>query len=476
MAKALTPDICVIGSGAGALAVATGAAAYGADVAIVDNGAVDPGCDMVALAALLAAGRQAQAVREAKNFGISEIEPEIDFKLAVAQAKAVGADAAPEFSQERLATLGINLISGPANFAGRNRLFAGNTEIRARRYVIATDCRPIVPAIPGLEEVGYLTTDSVLDIGRRPGHLIVLGGDGWGLALAQAFRRLGSQVTVVADLVLPDEDPEMVAVVTRRLRAEGVIIREGEKVTAVERRGKTSVKVLVDSAAGGGGEAGGGEIDGSQILLAAGSAPDIASLDLKKARVALKGGAVDASAMLRTTNRRIYAIGGVTGSQQSAHLAQHQASTVLKALLFRLPAKDRATIPQIVPTDPELARVGLTEAAARRRYKRLTVLRWPYADNNRARAERRTEGHIKVIVSPGGDLVGATIAGADASAQIGPWALAMARKLSLADMAASIPPHPTMAEIGKSAAMSYFAGEARNPMTRSIVRMLRLFG
>jgi pyruvate/2-oxoglutarate dehydrogenase complex dihydrolipoamide dehydrogenase (E3) component len=470
MAKALTPDICVIGSGAGALAVATGAAAYGADVVMVDSGAGNPGCDTLALDALLAAARQAQAVREAKNFGMSEIEPEIDFKLAIAQAKAVGADAAPDFSAERLATLGINRISGLASFSGRNRLVVGNTEIRARRFVLATDCTPIVPAIPGLEEVGYLTTDTVLDIGRRPGHLIVLGGDGWGLALAQAFRRLGSQVTVVAERLLPDEDPEMVAVIARTFRAEGVGIREGEKVTAVERRGKTSVKVLVD------GPAGAGEIDGNQILVAAGSAPDIGNLDLKKARVALRGNAVDVSAMLRTTNRRIYAIGSVTGAQDSAHLAQHQASVVLKALLFRLPAKDRAIMPCVVPTDPELARIGLTEEAARRRHKRLTVLRWPYADNNRARAERRTEGHIKLIVSRSGELLGVTIAGADASALIGPWTLAVAKKLSLADMAASIPPHPSIAEIGKSAAMSYFAGKARNPMTRRIVRMLMVFG
>jgi pyruvate/2-oxoglutarate dehydrogenase complex dihydrolipoamide dehydrogenase (E3) component len=471
MAKALTPDICVIGGGAGALAVATGAAAYGAEVVLVDNDAGIPGCDGLALAALLAAARQAQAVREAKKFGMSELEPEIDFKLAVAQAKAVGADAAPDFSAERLATLGITRISGVASFSGRNRLVAGTTEIRARRYVLATDCRPIVPAIPGLEEVGYLTTETVLDVGRRPGHLIVLGGDGPGLALAQAFRRLGSQVTLIAEQVLPEEDREMVAVIVRTLRAEGVAIREGEKVTAVERRGKTSVKVLVE---GQGGAT--GEVDGSQILLATGSAPDIGKLDLKKARVALKGNAVDVSAMLRTTNRRIYAIGGVTGGQDSVHMAQHQASVVLKALLFRLPAKDRAIMPLVVPTDPELARVGLTEDAARRRHKCLTVLRWPYAGNDRARAERRTEGHIKLIVSRGGELLGATIAGTDASALIGPWTLAVANKLSLKDMAASIPPHPSIAEIGKSAAMSYFAGQARNPIARSIVRMLRVFG
>ncbi|MCX7303496.1 MAG: FAD-dependent oxidoreductase [Hyphomicrobiales bacterium] len=470
MAKALMPDICIIGSGPGALAVATGAAAYGADVVMVDNQTGHPASNTLALTAFLAAAKQAQAVRDAQKFGLFEIKPDIDFKLALAHAKAVGADASPDSSPERLATLATTVISGVAHFTGRNRLVVGGTEIRARRYVLATDCRPVVPAIPGLEEVGYLTTDTVLDIGRRPGHLVVLGGDGWGLALAQAFRRLGSQVTLVADRVLPEEDPEMVAVVMRTLRAEGVAIREGGTVTAVERRGKTSVRVLVADAAGT------AEVDGSQILLALGGAADLEALDLKKARVALREGFVDVSAMLRTTNRRIYAVGGVTGAEQSAHVARHQASLVLKALLFRLPAKDRAIMPRVVPTDPELARVGQTEVQAKRRRRRLTVLRWPYADNDRARAERRTEGHMKLIVSRRGDLLGATTAGADAAMMIGPWALAVSKRLSLADMAASIPPHPSIAEIGKSAAMSYFTGEARKPLTRGIVRVLRFFG
>ncbi|MEP9386279.1 FAD-dependent oxidoreductase [Mesorhizobium sp. KR9-304] len=474
MAKALTPDICVIGAGPGGIALATGAAAYGVKVVLVDNGATgdqNPNRRALAVSALIAAAKQAQAVRGDREFGIAEVEPEIDFKAVMARAREVAADAAPAFSPERLATLGVTVINAQARFTGRRRLAAGDTEIRARRFVLATGSTPVEPAIPGLNEIGCLTADTVFELGRRPGHLVIIGGEASGLELAQAFRRLGSQVTVIeASTVLADEDPEMASVVARRLRAEGVTIREGVKVTGVERRGKTSVRVLIETGTGA------GEVDGSHLLVAVGRAPDIGTLDLKKARVALKGDAVDVSAMLRTTNRRIYAIGDVAGASPSTQMETYQAALVLKALLFRLPAKDRAIVPRTIHTDPELARAGLTEAQARRRHGRLTILRWPYAENDRARAERRQEGHIKLVASRRGEILGVTIAGANASELIGIWALALSKGLSLKDMASSIPPHPTMGEIGKNAAITYFAKRARRPLVRGMVRLLQLFG
>jgi len=270
--------------------------------------------------------------------------------------------------------------------------------------------------------------------------------------------------------VLPDEDPEMASVVARRLRAEGVTLRENVKVTAFERRGKTSVRVLIETADGN------DDVDGSHLLVAAGRMPAIEGLDLKKARVALKGNAIDVSAMLRTTNRRIYAIGGVTGAPQSAQAATYQADLVLKALLFRLPGKDRAIVARAVHTDPELAHIGLTEAQASKRRRKLIILRWPYAENDRARAERRTEGHVKLVAARNGDILGVTIVGANASELIGTWALALSKGLGLKDMASSIPPYPTFGEIGKSAAIAYFAGKTRRPLTRGIVRLLQFFG
>jgi len=471
MAKPLTPDICVIGAGNGGLAVAMGAAANGAKVVLVDR--LTPKENLargdLASAAFIAAGQQVQTIRKDSTFVAAHAEHEVDFKAVMAHVGDVVSGASPAVFPARLATLGITFIHGQARFISRSRLMAGEAEIRARRYVLATGSKPIVPAIAGIEEIGCLTADSVFELGRRPGHLVILGNDAAAVELAQAFRRLGSQVTLLANgCMLPDEDPEMVAVVVRRLREEGVIIEEGVKVAAVERRGKTGVKVLREGEYA---EA----IDGSHLLVAMGRAADIEGLDLKKARVALKDGVVDVSAMLRTTNRRIYAIGDVTGAR-SAQAARRQAERVLRALLFRLPAKDRTPVSRVVRTDPELARVGLSEAEARRRYKRLTIVRWPFAENDLARATGRTDGHVKLVVARSGQLLGVTIAGANASELIGIWALALSKGHTLRDMAFSIPPHPTTGEIGKSAAMAYFGAKAQSPLRRGIVRLLRLFG
>ena len=241
-------------------------------------------------------------------------------------------------------------------------------------------------------------------------------------------------------------------------------------MTAVQRRGKTSVRVLI------GADGAAEEIDGSHLLAATGRKANVEALDLKKAGVALKDGAVDVSAMLRTTNRRIYAIGDVTGGWPSAHRAAYQASLVLKALLFRLPAKDRTLVPRTINTDPGLAHVGLTEAECRRRHRRLAVLRWAYSDNDSARASGQTEGHIKLVATRNGEILGVTIAGANAAELIGQWQLALSRGLGLKDMASAIPPHPTLAEIGKSVAIAYFEQKTRRPFRRTIVRLLQLFG
>ena len=474
MAKVLTPDICVIGAGSGGLSVAAAAAAFGVKVVLVEKGKMGGDClnyGCVPSKALIAAAKHADAMRSGEKFGIARVEPEIDFKAVMRHVKGVIAEIAPTDSVERFAALGVTVIKAEARFTGRRTLIAGDTEIRARRYVLATGSSPFVPSIPGLASIGYLTNETVFDLNRRPGHLIIIGGGPIGIELAQAFRRLGSQVSLIeAAAVLAKDDPEMVSVVIRKLRDEGVIIREHTRVTSVERRGKTGVKVLVET------RSGREEIDGSHLLIATGRVANTQGLDLKKAHVALDGQAIDVSAMLRTTNRRIYAIGDVIGAPQFTHLATYHAKLVLHALLFRLPAKNRAIIPWVTFTDPELAHVGLTETQARGHHGKVRVLRWPYAENDRAQAERKTEGHIKLVAGRNGSILGVTIAGANASEMIGLWALALSKGLGIKDMASTIPPYPTTGEIGKRAAITYFAPKARKPLVRGLVRLLQLFG
>ena len=474
MTKLLTPDICVIGAGSGGLSVAAAAASFGVKVVLIEKGRMGGDClnyGCVPSKALIAAAKQAQIMRTADQFGIASIEPKIDFKAVMEHVRGVIATIAPTDSVERFTALGVTVIKAEAKFTGKRRLIAGDTEIRARRYVIATGSSPFIPPISGLDGIRHLTNETVFDLNRRPGHLIIVGGGPIGMELAQAFRRLGSQVTVVdSSTALSKDDPEMVAVVTKRLRVEGVTIREHTRITSVEQRGKSGVKVFVE------GPQGHDELDASHILIATGRVANTDGLDLKKAGVKLDGKAIDTSAMLRTTNRRIYAIGDVAGGLQFTHAANYHAGLVIRALLFRLPAKNQAVIPWATFTDPELAHVGLTEAQAVKRYRKVRILRWPYSENDRAQTERKTEGHIKLVASRKGAILGATIAGAGASEMIAMWALALAQELSLHDMASTIPPYPTISEIGKRAAITYFAPQVRKPLVRGIVRFLRLFG
>ena len=474
MTKLLTPDICVIGAGSGGLSVAAAAAAFGVPVVLVEKGKMGGDClnyGCVPSKALIAAGKQAQAMRSGAKFGIANVEPEIDFKAVMAHVRGVIASIAPIDSVERFTALGVTVIKAEAKFIGRRRLLAGDTEIRARRFVIATGSSAFVPPIPGLEDIPYLTNETVFDLTRRPGHLVIVGGGPIGMELAQAFCRLGSQVTVLdTGRMLSKDDPELVGIVKDKLLSEGVRLCERTRVARVEHRGKSGVKVFAE------GPDGEEEIDGSHILIATGRIANTEGLDLNRAGVKMDGRSIDASAMLRTTNRRIYAVGDVIGRQQFTHAANYHAGLVVRALLFRLPAKDRGLIPWATYTDPELAHVGLTEAQAMKRYRKVRILRWPLAENDRAQAEHKTEGHIKIVTSRKGEILGVSIVGAGASEMIASWTLALTQGLKLQDITSTVMAYPTMSEIGKRAAITYFVPQTRRPLVRGIVRFLRLFG
>jgi pyruvate/2-oxoglutarate dehydrogenase complex dihydrolipoamide dehydrogenase (E3) component len=475
MTTLLTPDICVIGAGAGGLAVAAGAAAFGVPVVLVEKGRMggdrlaDGGVPSKALSAAAAA---AEAIRGARRFGIVSGEPEVDFRAVHRHVQSAMAALAPNGSVERFTAMGVQVVRAEACFKDRHTVVAGDREIRARRFVIAAGSTPVVPPIPGLGETGYLTDETVFELTRRPSHLIVVGAGRVGLELAQAHRRLGSRVTVVeAAGAFRGEDPELAAVVLRRLRAEGIDIRERTSVVSVERRGRSGVRALLDC------EGTAHVVDGSHILLAAGRRPDLAALDLDRAGIHHAESGIGVDDGLRTSNRRVYAIGYAAGGPQYAHAAGHQGTLLLRPLLFRLSARTRsAPIPRVTFTGPELAQVGLTEAEAVEAHGKVSVQRWPYSENDRAQAERSTEGFVKLVLGKGDRILGVGIAGAGAGEMIGVWQLALSRRLTLRDMAEWLPPHPTLGEIGKHAAIAYFAPRARRPMVRRLVRLLRRFG
>jgi len=474
VAELLTPDICVIGAGSGGLSVAAAAAAFGVSVVLVEKGRMGGDClnyGCVPSKALLAAARRAEAFRRSVPLGIALQLPSVDFARVHAHVHRVIAAIAPNDSVERFTGLGVRVIQGTARFKDSRTVAIGDDiEVKARRFVIATGSAPAVPPIPGLADVPYLTNETVFELTRCPERLIVIGGGPIGLEMAQAHRRLGAEVTVLeAAAPLAKDDPECAAILLDQLAREGVAVRAHATIVRVEKGEKLRVVF-----AGANGEE---VIEGSHLLVAAGRQPSLEGLGLEAARVRFEPRGIVVDRRLKTSNRRVYAIGDVTGGPQFTHVANYHAGLVIRNALFGLRA--RATydaIPWVTYTDPELAQVGLTEAGARERHRRIRVLRWPYHENDRAQAERETRGHIKVVTAGNGRILGATIVGAHAGELITTWTLAIANKLGVRAIAGIVVPYPTLAEIGKRAAIGYFTPDLTSPWLRRIIAFVRRFG
>ena len=472
MSGSLTPDVCVVGGGSGGLVVAAGAAQLGLDVVLVERGRMGGEClnfGCVPSKALIAAAKAAEAQRSGGAFGIAAVEPKVDFARVMDHVAEVIAAIAPNDSVERFEGLGVRVLAEQARFVAPDELQAGAWHIKPRRVVLATGSRPTAPPIPGLAEQNYLTNETVFANRTLPSHLVVIGGGPIGLEMAQAHRRLGARVTVLETAtLLAKDDPELVAIVLRRLESEGVVLRPGVEIARVE--GKTAILKS------------GERIEGSHLLVAAGRAPNIEELGLEAAGIAFTGRGITVDASLRTSNRRVSAIGDCNGLYAFTHMAGQQASLFIRNSLFRLPAKlDHDAVPWATFSDPELAQVGLSESEARKRHgDRIRVLRWKLGDNDRAQAERATAGMVKAIVSSGsilggGRILGAAIVGPHAGDLIHPWCLAISRRLKISAMAAFVPPYPTLGEASKRAAGSYFTEPLFSPRTRRLVRLLSRF-
>ena len=474
MVETLKPDICVIGGGPGGLAVATGAAAFGVPTVLVEGhkmGGADLSAGSVPSKALLAAAKRAEAIRNAKMFGVEGRDTRVNFPDVHRHVHAVIAAMMPNDSAERLTGLGVRVVHARAKFKDRNTVVAGDFEIHARRFVIATGSKPAVPPIPGLDSGPYLTSESIFSLTERPEHLIIIGAGPTGLELAQGFRRLGSSVTVLESAQpLGKDDPECSAVVLTRLEREGIVIRSGVNVVGIAHAGRTVTATI---------ESDGAEqtITGSHLLITTGRDPSFADLDLGAAGIRHERSGIVVSRKLKTSNRRVYAIGDCIGDARLTHTATYHASLVIQNALFRLPVSvNNDCVPWVTFTDPELAQVGLTEARARKQGIKIRVTRWPYHDNDRAQAEGEPRGHIKVITMGKGKIVGVTIVGAQAGELIGMWVLAIRRSLSLRNLTDLVLPYPTLSEIGKSAAIDYFIPSLTGVWARRIISWMRIFG
>lgn len=476
MAEILTPDLCIIGAGAGGLAVAEAARAYGASVVLVERGRMggeNLNTASVPSKALVAAGHHAHAIRGGAPFGIAADEPRINSRKLHDHIQQMIAGIGAEYSSARFEALGAEIVRAEGRFVDPRTLSAGDKLIRARRFVIATGSRSLLPQIPGLADVPYFTTETVFDNTRKLTHLVVIGAGSVGLELAQAYRRLGAQISVVEPgRPLPDSDPELAEIALRRMREEGVDIRADAEVVQIQARSQ-GIGVVVRSGAGE------QMLDASHILVAIGRAPNLDGLDLDKARIkrsSLDPARLEIGPGLKTTNRRVYAVGDAAGGRETAAIAGHQARVVVRNALFGLPLRQRdELIPTVTYTDPEIAEIGLTEGAARERLKTgFSITRWSFAQNERARALGQGFGVAKLITGRGGRILGAGIAGASAGELIALFSFAIANRLSARHLAAFVAPYPTLSDIACRLGIEAERRRAVNPLLQRLIALNRL--
>lgn len=460
LGEIVEPDVCVIGDDPGGLSLAMSLAAFGAPVAVVRPRGDRPSLQTLALR--LAALR---------TIASASAWPEVQARIAAATRHHDIAHA-----PARIGALGIRQVMvDPAfadvAFADSRTLEAGHVTIRARRFVLATGSTPRLPAVPGLEGVPVLTPDTVWDLDVLPTHLAVIGGDDTALALAQGFRRLGARVTLFApEGLLPGFDPDMAAALRDRLVADGITLFEEARVTGVERRDEG-----IALAASRGGED--GALVVSHLLVSTGRLPAIGALGLDAAGVAHGPAGIAVDGALATANRRIFAIGEASDPAGEPGLSERQAALVAGHILLRRPIRSSDLLPmRTALTSPALVELGLAEEEARRRDPRCRVLRLPLAESPGAHVAGPPEGHVKLIVSAKGRLLGAAILAEEAAAIAAPIALAMGKGLTIDDLAAIQLPYPGVSDIGKRTALAYVSNRLSNPWIRRTIRLLRWFG
>jgi len=470
--KEIKVDICVIGAGSGGLSLAAGASQMGASVALIEKGKMGGDClntGCVPSKALLAAAKCADVFRHADQFGIQSITPEVNFKEVHDHVQGVIEGIAPNDSVERFESLGVKVIKATASFKDKKTIIAGDYEIKARRFVIATGSRAAAPPILGLDQVDYLTNENIFELTTLPKHLIIIGGGPIGCEMAQAHRLLGSEVTLVElSHILPKDDPEPVNIIRQKLINTGITLYESIRVDKVEQE-KDEVLVTIrrhgDTI----------KISGSHLLIAAGRKPNTEELNLENANIAFTPKGISVDERLRSTsNKKVFAIGDVAGSYQFTHAANYHAGIVIRNILFAMPAKvNYSALPWVTYVEPELAHVGLTEADAKAKNLTYKVLHWSFKENDRARTEHTTTGQIRVIVNKKGFVLGCNIVGEHAGELILPWCLAIQEKLKISSMANVIAPYPTLSEVSKRAAGSYYTETLFSKKTKWLVRFIQ---
>jgi pyruvate/2-oxoglutarate dehydrogenase complex dihydrolipoamide dehydrogenase (E3) component len=470
-------DLCVVGGGSAGLSVAAGAALLGARVALIEKHRLGGEClysGCVPSKALLRTAQVASIIHGAQHFGLSARLDPPALSAVMTHVQDVIAAIAPHDSPERFRGLGVNVIEGAASFTDRNHVAVNGQVFSARRFVIATGSAPAIPPIPGLNRVPYLTNATIFGLREAVPRLAVIGGGPIGVELAQAFARLGSEVCLLEAVprILPQEDADVAEVLEEQLRREGVKLITGARIEEINSLANGGIRVMYLDA-----DQSRQEYLASHLLVATGRRPVIEGLGLDLTGVRCERGALLVDARLRTTQRHIYACGDVIGPYRFTHMSEHQAGVVLRNALLHLRARaETRVVPWCTFTEPEVARVGLSEADAQRQGVQYQAYRVPFTRVDRAHTDGETAGFAKLLTSPHGRILGAAIVGPHAGELIQEFALAISRGLKAADVSASIHLYPALAQINRFVADERLKQRLTPSARRWLRRLFRLRG
>ncbi len=429
-------ELVIIGAGSGGLTAAGFAAQLGAKVALVERNRIGGDCTWtgcVPSKALLKAAKAAHQVRTASRFGIISNPPAVDMPSVRAYVRQAIQQVYQFESPEELRKQGIEVIQGAARFVDARTIMVGEQLVHAKTYLLTTGARPQIPAIAGLNEVPFLTYEQIFENDRLPRSMIVVGGGPIGMEMSQAYQRLGTEVSIIADRLLPKDEPEVREVMQRVFEREGIRFVRGRAKSA--RKEGDEIVVAAD----------GEEARGDLLLIASGRRPVVKGLDLEKAGVNYSEKGIPVDDQLRTNVKHIYAAGDVAGGYQFTHFAGWQAFQAARNAL--LPGSSSGLtdlVPWVTFTDPEVAHVGLTEEQARMKFgENVRVCRWEMSRTDRAICEDDRDGFVKLIAKKNGTLLGATIVNGRAGETITELIVAINQNMKVSDLAGAIHAYPT---------------------------------
>ena len=465
--------IIVIGAGSAGLVVASGAAGLKAKVALIEKDKMGGDClnyGCIPSKTLLKSGHVANVIQNAANFGINTNNPTIDIAKITQRIKNVISDIAPHDSKKRYEGLGVTVYTGLAKFVNKHEIAINGEIISAANIVIATGSYPVVPKIPGLDQVNYYTNETIFDIKVLPQKLIVLGAGPIGCELGQAFANLNSEVTLVdmAPTLFSKDEPEVSAIMQQQFKKDRIKLALASKIIAIDQKDQT-IAVTIEKA---------GQqsvIYGDTLLLALGRKANIEQLDLAKVNVKVsKNGQIITNNKLQTSEKNIYACGDVTSPYAFTHMAGYHASIVVQNIIFPIKKQvDYTKVPWVTYTLPEVAHIGYTEQQLIQQNIRYKKYFEPLKNNDRSKTAGDENGFLKILTNHKGVMIGATMVSNHAGEEIMAASIAINKKMKLAEFASIIVPYPTESEIYKTLGFKVVK-EGFTPWKQKLVQKLFL--